>query len=233
MTFLEREPCNDSKWGNSPSIKGQRPWFFVSSNFWARNFWGRKIHMRLSSMETLTLRLTVKNNCCLLSVRNGVILLLVIGMIFSLLTRSKMGCFVDFCFLTCPWIAYSSLFLYKPPKETGDGRLPKMLQPRNRNKENSWGTLDVGYTTPGSQRPHNVEAFDIFWIKFGELSIPANLKDNTLNRQIFFAPFEVEDTFSKPSFFVSMLGMPPCRWRARVSESPICQHRRDENFQEV
>lgn len=25
MTFLEREPCNDSKWGNSPSIKGQRP----------------------------------------------------------------------------------------------------------------------------------------------------------------------------------------------------------------
>lgn len=153
MTFLEREPCNDSKWGNSPSIKGQRPWFFVSSNFWARNFWGRKIHMRLSSMETLTLRLTVKNNYCLLSVCNGVILLLVIGMIFSLLTRSKMGCFVDFCFLTCPWITYSWLFLYKPPNETGDGRLPKMLQPRNRNtsahvllrQKNSWGTLDVGH----------------------------------------------------------------------------------------
>ena len=101
--------------------------FLYPPNFWARNFWGRKIHMRLSSMETLTLRLTVKNNYCLLSVCNGVILLLVIGMIFSLLTRSKMGCFVDFCFLTCPWITYSWLFLYKPPNETGDGRLPKML----------------------------------------------------------------------------------------------------------
>ena len=86
---------------------------------------------------------------------------LVIGMIFSLLTRSKMGCFVDFCFLTCPWITYSSLFLYKPPKETGDGRLPKMLQPRNQNKTTPEG-LSTWDTTPGSQRPHNVEAFDIF-----------------------------------------------------------------------
>ena len=42
--------------------------------------------------------------------------------------------------------------------------------------------MQVGHS-PRSQRLHNVEAFDMFWIKIGEINIPANLKYKTLNSQ--------------------------------------------------